>query len=163
MKTFKLYSINLLEGQLGAVKQIPIEIKDGLIINMENKEKTWYIDAVFDREHLNYFKQLEEQGKHVLVEVIITSRDNHPAAMITKIDTITELSKHISVLFEGKLARKKGDSISNVLKLLVNEGHEGESLLSKFSDQIRTDAKYEQRALDNLYKTLKESGQYNLN
>lgn len=162
MKTFKLYSICLLEGKSGKVEQKPIPIEDGLIINMENKEKTWFIDAVVSRDQLDYFKHIHEQKRHILVDVIITSKDNHPAAMITSVKTITELSDHVSILLEAKLAMKKDDMIENVLEDLVKKGYTKESLLNEFRSQIENLSSHSQHSLDELYLSLQESGQYNL-
>ncbi len=162
MKTFKLYSFCLLEGSLGKVEQKSIPIKDGLIINLENAEQTWYIDAVFSKDELDYFKRIHEQEQHILVDVIITSKDNHPAAMISSVQTITELSEHISVLFDAKLAMKKDDVVADVLEDLVKKGYTNGSLLSEFRGEMEKIAAHSQHSLDELYRSLQESGQYNL-
>ncbi len=162
MKTFKLYSISLLKGPVGEVQQIPISIKDGLIINMENPEKTWYIDAVFEREHLPFFHEVKMEEKHMLAEVIITSKDNPPAAMITKIDTITELSEHISVLFEANMASRRDDAIHDILKSLLDEGYQDSELLERFHCRLKNDPTHGKQSLNNLYKSLKKTGQYHL-
>lgn len=162
MKTFKLYSFSLFERQQDKVVQVPIEITDGLIINMENADKTWYIDAVFSKDKLAYFQQIKEDGRNVLVDVIITSKDNHPAAMITTIRTITELSDGVSVLFKAKLAQKKDDVIENVLRSLIEKGYKENELVATFSNQIRNEGKHSEETLNDLYFTLQQSGQYNL-
>ncbi|NEU30022.1 hypothetical protein GN156_04415 [bacterium LRH843] len=162
MKTFKLISICLFERKLEKVEKVPIEIKDGLIINMEDQEQTWYIDAVISNDHLTYFQHLKEEGKNVLVEVIITSKDNHPAAMITCIDTITELSEHISVLFEAKLAVKKDDVIENILTHLVNNGHLNKNVLPDVTDEFKNQTNHSKHRLESLFHELEERGQYNL-
>ncbi|TWI56885.1 YwpF family protein [Halalkalibacter nanhaiisediminis] len=162
MKTFKLYSFCLLEGKSGKVEKKPIPIQDGLIINLENSEHTWYIDAVFSADQFDYFKDLHEQGAHILVDVIITSKDNHPATMISSVQTITSLSEQISILFEAKLAKKKDDVVENVLEDLVEKGYKEDSLLSEFRSKMENLAAHSQQSLDELYRSLQNSGQYNL-
>lgn len=162
MKTFHLYSISLLQGQSGKVEHLPISMKDGLIINMENHEKTWYIDAVFDREHLAFFEKIKADNRHILVEVIITSPDNPPAAMITSIDTITELSEHISVLFKAKMTGRMDDAIRNIVKSIIAEGLKGEEILERFHCRMKNEPTYGKQTLNDLYKSLEEKGLYQL-
>ncbi|GAE28338.1 hypothetical protein JCM9140_4558 [Halalkalibacter wakoensis JCM 9140] len=162
VKTFKLYSLSLLEGKEGEVNQRLIPIEDGLIINMENQSQTWFIEAVIDHEYYDYFKKVKENSGHILVDVIITSKDNHPAAMITKVQTISKLSKGISVLLEAKLALKRDVIIEDVLKDLVNEGYSDEQLLTQFHNKMENLAAHPQSALNTIYRTIKENGQYNL-
>ncbi|KHF39714.1 YwpF-like family protein [Halalkalibacter okhensis] len=162
MKTFKLYSLSLLEGKGECVDQRLIPIHDGLIINMENSNQTWYIEAVISKDYCEYFKEIKENKGHILVDVIITSKDNHPAAMITNVQTITELSEHISVLLEAKLALKRDVIIEDVLKDLVKEGYSEEQLLTEFRNKMENLAAHPQSALNTIYRSIKESGEYNL-
>jgi hypothetical protein len=162
LKTFKLYSLSLLEGNGECVDQKLIPIQDGLIVNMENQKQTWYIEAVISKEYTDYFKKVKENKGHILVDVIITSKDNHPAAMITNVQTITELSNNISVLLEAKLALKRDVIIEDVLKDLVNEGYSEEQLLAEFHNKMENLAAHPQSALNTIYRSIKESGNYNL-
>ncbi|MDT8862993.1 YwpF-like family protein [Alkalihalobacillus sp. MEB130] len=162
MKTFKLYSLSLLEGKEGKVNQKLIPIQDGLIVNMENPSQTWYIEAVISEDYYDYFREIEEEERHILVDVIITSKDNHPAAMITKVQTITKLTESISILLEAKLALKRDVIIEDVLKDLVSEGYSEEQLLTEFHNKMENLAAHPQSALDTIYRSIKESGQYNL-
>ncbi|WP_332698066.1 YwpF family protein [Halalkalibacter lacteus] len=162
MKTFKLYSISLLEGKDGNVHQKMIPIEDGLIINMENKQQTWYIEAVISHDYYDYFKKVKDQDGHILVDVIITSKDNHPAAMITSVQTLTELSESVSVLLEAKLALKKDVIIEDVLKDLVGQGFSEKRLLQEFKNKMENLAAHPQGALKTIYRSIKESGHYKL-
>lgn len=162
MKTFKLYAISLLEKLDGKVQLKKIPIQDGLIINMEDQKQSWFIEAVFDEEHYNYFKEAYDEKRHVVVDVIITSKDNHPAAMITSIQQITNLKEGISVLFDAKLALKKDDIIRDVLKDLVVQGYTSEQLISEFQYKIEGLSTHSQHTLDELYRLLQAKGGYNL-
>ncbi|ARK31804.1 YwpF-like family protein [Halalkalibacter krulwichiae] len=163
MKTFKLYSLSLLEGKDGNVHQKLVPIEDGLIINMENQDKLWYIEAVVSGDYFSYFNSVKENQGHVLVDVVITSKGNHPAAMITNVHTITKLSNEsISVLLEAKLALKKDDIIEDVLKELVQEGYSQEELLREFKNKMDNLATHPESALGTIYRSVQASGLYNL-
>lgn len=163
MKTFKLYSLSLLEGKDGNVHQKMVPIEDGLILNMENETKMWYIEAVISQEFLEYFQNVKNQDGHILVDVVITSKENHPAAMITSVQKITELSQEkISVLLEAKLALKKDDIIEDVLKELVSRGFSNEELIIAFRNEMETLAAHPKSALGTIYRSIQESGLYKL-
>ncbi|WP_100405183.1 YwpF family protein [Bacillus solitudinis] len=162
MKTFKLYSLAILESVNGTVIQKPISVSNGLIINMENQEYIWYIDAVVSKEEELYFEQVQERKQNILVDVVITSKENHPAAMITSISAITKLSTGASILLEARLVLKKDDIIENMVENLVNEGFSGKTLFSEFKKRKENLAAHSQTTLDEVYRTLKESGKYQL-
>jgi hypothetical protein len=153
----------LLEGKAGNVDQKVIPIQDGLIINMENKKQMWYIEAVVSQEFEEYFLKVKEQEGHMLVDVVITSKDNHPAAMITKVQKITKLAEqNISILLEAKLALKKDDIIEDVLKDLVNKGFSNDELLQQFKSRMDNLKAHPQTALGTIYRAIQESGLYKL-
>ncbi|MFC0562063.1 YwpF-like family protein [Halalkalibacter alkalisediminis] len=163
MKTFKLYSLSLLEGKDGNVHQKMVPIEDGLIINMENQKQMWYIEAVISQEYKKYFQDVKTQKGHILVDVVITSKDNHPAAMITSVQSITELTdQKISILLEAKLALKKDDIIEDVLKDLVGRGFSNEALVQAFRNEMETLAAHPTSALNTIYRSIQESGLYKL-
>ncbi|MDV2686359.1 YwpF-like family protein [Alkalihalophilus lindianensis] len=162
MKTFKLYSLCVLEGKEGSIKQRAIPLKDGLIINMENEDRTWHIDAVTDSTHKPYFEKVKEEEGHLLVDAIITSKNNHPATMVTKVITITELSDGISVLLEAKLVLQKDEVIEDVIEDLVAEGLSGEELVSEFKERKNNLAAHSEKTLEEVYASLQQSGQYQL-
>ncbi|WP_017726493.1 YwpF-like family protein [Halalkalibacterium ligniniphilum] len=162
MKTFKLYSLQIWKEQKGELEKKRIPTKDGLIINMENSKGTWLIDAVVAIEQLPLFQQVKKEDKDLLVEVVITSPNNYPATMIVHVRRVTELSDQISVLLEGSLLIQKEDIVEHMLKQLVEEGYTGERLLQEFKqrkDQQRTSIEV---VANELYLSMKESGQYRL-
>ena len=73
MKTFKLYALYLLAGDNETIRQEAIPLTDGLIINMENSERTWFIDAVVPKEYMHFFEGEQKANRHVFLNVIITS------------------------------------------------------------------------------------------
>ncbi|MBP3949843.1 YwpF-like family protein [Bacillus suaedae] len=161
MKTFRLISLCLLDGKKGHVEQKIVPIEDGLIINMENPQ-VWFIEAVVSKEYYPYFNSILEKNGNVLIDVVITSKENHPAAMITNVLSITELSEKVSVLLKGDLALKKDDLLADVLEDIVGEGVQGEKLLAEFSHRRANLSEFSERTLDELYQSLKEDGKYSL-
>ncbi|ERN52393.1 YwpF-like family protein [Alkalihalophilus marmarensis] len=162
MKTFKLYSLCILEGSEGSIKQRAVPLKDGLIINMENEEHTWHIDAVMEESFKGYFEEIKQESGHLLVDAIITSKNNHPATMVTNVVTITDLSGGISVLLEAKLVLQKDEVIEDVIEDLVEEGLSGEQLVQEFKSRKENLAAHSENTLAEVYASLKESGNYQL-
>ncbi|TSB48139.1 YwpF-like family protein [Alkalicoccobacillus porphyridii] len=160
MKTFKLYALYLLAGDNETIRQEAIPLTDGLIINMENSERTWFIDAVVPKEFKTFFEGEQQANRHVFLNVIITSKDNHPAAMITSIETITELSEGYSIVFKGRIVLGRDDVLEDVLEDLLSDGHSTESLLERFKQRTENLDSYSDKTLNEVYKDLKESGKY---
>ena len=160
MKTFKLYALYLLAGDNETIRQETIPLTDGLIINMENSERTWFIDAVVPEEYKKFFEGEQQSNRHVFLNVIITSKDNHPAAMITSIETITELSEGYSIVFKGRIVLGRDDVLEDVLEDLLSDGQSTESLLERFKERTENLDSYSDKTLNEVYKDLKESGKY---
>ncbi|GAE32347.1 YwpF family protein [Alkalihalobacillus hemicellulosilyticus] len=161
MKTFKLISLCVLDGKKGQVEQKIVPIEDGLIINMANPH-AWYIEAIVDKDQAKYFQMIYERRGNILVDVVITSKDNHPAAMITNVESVTPLSGQMSILLKGELAFKKDDLLADVLEDIVNEGFKGQELLEEFGNRRQNLIEYSQRTLDELYQSLRKGGRYSL-
>lgn len=129
---------------------------------MENKAQTWFIEAVISNEYLSYFEQLKDEKKDLLVDVVITRRDNYPATMITQIAKITNLSEEISILLKANFVIKKDDVIEDVLEDLVEKGYTGNKLIEEFKERKENLLAHSQKTLDEVYNNLKESGEYKL-
>ncbi|MEK4566005.1 YwpF family protein [Alkalihalobacillus sp. FSL R5-0424] len=160
MKTFKLHALYLLAGDNESIRQESVPLKDGLIISMENKERTWFIDAVVSEEDMHFFEGEQKANRHVFLNVIITSKDNHPAAMITSIETIKKLSDGYSIIFKGRIVLGRDDVLEDVLEELLTDGHSTESLLERFKQRTENLESYSEKTLNEVYKDLKESGNY---
>jgi len=138
MKTFKLISLQVVEeGSL-----VDINLVDGLIISQENAQSTWLIEAFIEKSYDAYFQQLAKKNGEIILQVVITKKENSPAAFETKIITIKELENHISILFEGKLKKTNNDYAEIVLKKLINQGLDGEKLFNEFKKLTRGTPKY---------------------
>jgi hypothetical protein len=137
MKSFKLYSLDVVDNDTSV--EVPLE--DGLILNKEDEHSTWLLEAYTDLSLYDYFKNISEQKRDIIVEAVITKKENAPAYFQTKICSLTKLDKHISVLFEGKIRRNKSDYSALLLESLLQKGLEGPALLTEFRDKMQSKPK----------------------
>lgn len=133
MKTFKLVSLQVVEED----QLVNIELVDGLIISQENDESLWMIEAYINKSYYDYFQQLANRGRDLIVQVVITKKANSPAAFQTKIVTIKQLDNHVSILLQGKIKKTNNDYAVIVLKKLIDQDLMGEDLLNEFEKIMR--------------------------
>src|SRR5699024_1584897 len=136
MKTFKLKDLRVIENKNDTFRQHHIPLIDGLIINREEEQNRWVIEAYMKQDRLAYFNRLKEQGEQIMVQVTITKESNPPATFITSIIGINEIARHMNVLLIGKIVDQRKDVIEKRLKNLIDEGYSGEDLLEKFKESL---------------------------
>jgi YwpF-like protein len=134
MKTFKLISLQVVEED--GLKEIALD--DGLIINKEDEYSNWLIEAYTDKSYTSYFSDAFDQQKELVVQAVITKKENDPAAFVTRVSSIKELENHISVLLEGSLKRTKSDYAEMLLDSLLQSGMEGDVLLNEFKIKMKS-------------------------
>jgi hypothetical protein len=137
MKTFKLIALEVVDG--GNTVEIPLE--DGLIINKENEGASWLLEAYTDLSLYDYFQKIHEQSREVIVQAVITKRENVPAYFQTKIASLNKFQNHVSVLFEGRLRRNRSDYSELLLDSLLEKGLGGQTLLEEFRDKMKSKPK----------------------
>ncbi|WHY77416.1 YwpF-like family protein [Neobacillus sp. WH10] len=137
MKTFKLYSLDVVEDD----SSVEVPLIDGLILNKEDDQSTWLLEAYTDLSLYDYFKEISEQNRDIIVEAVITKKENAPAFFQTKICSLLKFEKYISVLFEGHLRRNKSDYSELLLDSLMQKGLEGEELLKEFKEKMKSKPK----------------------
>lgn len=133
MKTFRLVGMKIERDERYA--DIPLE--GGLIINKEDGENRWMIEALLNKNYLSYFQELKEKDDELSMLVTITKSTNTPAKVTAVIKEVVELEQNkVSVLFEGGLTanRPRGDA-EKLLSELIDEGLTGEELLQAFSSK----------------------------
>jgi len=110
-----------------------VELIDGLIINREDEENQWIIEAYIDQKYLNYFQELQNQNEKVMIEVKITKETNDPATFITSMIGLNKIGTQMNVLFKGTIAVDQYNSgMEQALKSLIDQGYQGEELLEEF-------------------------------
>lgn len=117
------------------IERKKILLKDGLVINREDKNG-WLIEAYIDQKYKDYFSSIEHI-EEIMIQVKITREENDPAFFITKVIGINEISGDmINVLFQGSVVDHRKSRIEEMLKMIIEEGYQGESLLKKFKELI---------------------------
>lgn len=134
MKTFKLVSLQIEENS--GLKDIVLE--DGLIINKEDEDSTWLIEAYIPKSYFDYFQNIFQQGNQLNIQVVITKKDNFPAPFTAKVHYIKILDQHISVLLKGNLRRMRSEYAELLLQDLVDKGLSGNKLLVEFKEKMQT-------------------------
>lgn len=118
------------------IVQEHIPLIDGLIINREDDENQWVIEAFTEKNHFNYFKQLQETKHDVIVEVKITKESNDPALFITSIIGLNEIETHMNILFKGTIIDSPKETVEAKLQSLIEDNLTGEELILHFKEQI---------------------------
>lgn len=137
MKTFKLVALEVVED--GNSVEIPLE--DGLIINKENERSSWLLEAYTTLSLYDYFKKIYDEKREIIVQAVITKRENDPAFFQTKIVSLNKFEEHMSVLFEGQLRRNRRDYSELLLDSLIEKGLGGQALLTEFKDKMKSKPK----------------------
>ncbi|WP_174613082.1 YwpF-like family protein [Virgibacillus ihumii] len=139
MKTFKLYSLDILQSEDKDISQYGIELKDGLIINREDDLNQWVIEAYVKHDYLDFFKKLQQDREEVMLQVKITKPTNQPATFITSIIGVNEIGPNINILFKGTMVDQQKDKVWAMLKSLIEQGYQGEDLLDKFKELLKNE------------------------
>ncbi|OLO27627.1 hypothetical protein BTR23_19585 [Alkalihalophilus pseudofirmus] len=152
VKTYRLFSLQVLQPHEKGVSQLEIPIQDGLIIDMEDHEKKWLIDAVINTDKVGIFEKCDKENGKLIIEAVITSENNYPATMVTKIRKITHLSDKVSILLDGLMVIRKDDIIDVILESIIDEGLTGKDLLQEFKVRKARRGENVQKVVENVYK-----------
>ncbi|MBO8155490.1 MAG: YwpF-like family protein [Bacillaceae bacterium] len=136
MKTFKLISLDVLQKQGEELHTLMIDLVDGLIINREDEQNRWLIEAYTDQEYLQLFRKAKKEDRELVLQVKISKETNQPATFLVKVVAINEIGDYMNVLFLGTIVNKKQEQIENVLQELIEQGYQGEMLLKKFKKRF---------------------------
>ncbi|MFD1361527.1 YwpF family protein [Lentibacillus salinarum] len=137
MKTFKLASLKIINNEDNDVLQQSISLLDGLIINREDEENRWVVEAYVNQDYYDFFQNLYSHQEEVLIEVKITKQDNKPATFITSMIGLNKIGEQMNVLFIGTIVDQRKEIIEKQLKSLIEQGYQGEALLETFKEQIQ--------------------------
>ncbi|TFJ94479.1 YwpF-like family protein [Lentibacillus salicampi] len=136
MKTFQLKSLKIIDNESADMLQQSIPLVDGLIIDKEDEENHWVIEAYVEKTYADFFQNLRSHHEEVMVQVKITKESNDPATFITAITGINDIGDRMNVLFIGSIVDQRKEIIEAKLKMLIDQGYQGEELLQKFKEQI---------------------------
>jgi hypothetical protein len=133
MKTFKLVSLEILEDDM--IVEVPLT--NGLIINKEDEDSTWLLEAYSELFLYDYFKKITDQNRELIVQAVITKKENDPAFFQTKIAFLQKFDRKISILFKGRLRRARSDYSELLLDSLIKKGFSGDDLLLEFKEKMK--------------------------
>ncbi|MDK8640107.1 YwpF-like family protein [Niallia taxi] len=134
MKTFKLISIQLLQGENATA----IPILDGLIINKEDDHHNWLIELYMDHPDYSFFENALNTGQKLLVHAVISKKENDPAPFEVVVHSISKFTETISVLLQGSLKRNRMDYAEMLLDHLLESGYEGKALSERFKELMHS-------------------------
>lgn len=134
MKTFKLVGLKI-DEQSKEAKNIPL--LDGLVINKEDGENSWLIEALISKDFLPYFEEQKEANCKLKMFVTISKLSNAPAQISALVNTITVLDESISILFDGRLLTTRAQRHpEELLESLLDQGLSGNALMEAFKETI---------------------------
>lgn len=134
MKTFKMLSLGIEKED--QVTDYPVH--DGIIINQENKERSWILEMLVDLPHQKIFDRLKESNELIAVQVVISYPKNEPAPFEVFVKDVKIMGDHVSVLMKGTLKRARRKYAETLLSELLEDGLEGQELLERFETDMRT-------------------------
>ncbi|WP_071460942.1 YwpF family protein [Bacillus massilinigeriensis] len=134
MKTFRLVSLQLADDD----SLIDIEFKAGLIINKEDDQGTWLIEAFVEKQYIPVFEEACSENKDIITQVVITKKENDPAAFKVKVCSVKAINDHACVLMRGKLTRLRSDYPAQLLEHLMELGYTDSQLVDEFRKNIVT-------------------------
>ncbi|MFD2925311.1 YwpF-like family protein [Halobacillus naozhouensis] len=132
MKTFKLVSLDIVEEKNDDLTQRRIKLNDGLIINREDDKGRWVVEAYVDRSYEDYFQTIQDHEEELMIQVKITKSSNRPATFLVKVIDNNIIGDYMNVIFMGSIIDRRREHIEKMLKLLMDEGFQGDELLEEF-------------------------------
>ncbi|MEH7224625.1 YwpF family protein [Bacillus sp. JJ1566] len=137
MKTFRLVSLVVLhqKEQPSRIEEIPLI--DGLIINQEDGENSWIVEAFIDKSYKTIFEKAKQDEAKLNLQVTISQKSNDPASLMGEVKIIKEMENSVSVLLEGNLVPSRLNMAEIVLTDLIQQGLQGEGLLTEFKNRLQ--------------------------
>ena len=136
MKTFKLVELLIVDYESETYETVEIPLIDGLIINREDKENRWLVEAYVNGEWLDYFESLREKYEQLIIHVRITTKVNDLATCISSIIDINAIGDNMNVLLLGTMVNRRTATVEKILQKLKEEGEKGEGLLSQLKKEL---------------------------
>lgn len=153
MKTFKLCSLVVQLNSETEPTEIPII--DGLIINKEETQRNWLIEAIVTDDLEEYFINLHKSQQQIMVEVTITKKTNDPATFVCTVKSIIKLNNKVSVFLDGLLVAKEDDFSDMILRCIIKEGFEGEDIINEFKKRKKDRGRTTQEVDHNAFVKVK--------
>lgn len=128
VKTFKLKKLEIVKHKED-IENTAIPLLDGLIINREDEENQWMIEAYVTKDFKGIFDEFYKNQQEIMVQATITKETNEPATFITTIINMNEIEDNMNVLFLGTMLDRKKAIIMDRLTELIKKGYQGNQLI----------------------------------
>lgn len=135
MKTFKAVRFQIVSDDRSVTEY---QLYDGVIINKENSGTGWLLEIVISDIHKEQMEMYLDNETMLDIRVVITRPSNDPALFDATIKQITQLNATISVVFECHIYTLRQVYAESLLEQLVNEGLEGEALITTFNRMMQS-------------------------
>ncbi|MCC3356183.1 YwpF-like family protein [Bacillus sp. REN16] len=136
MKTFKLVSLKVLKQNEQPNRTLDIPLIDGLIINREDGENRWIVEAFIEKSFKDIFEKAKQEGEKLNLQVTISKKSNDPASLMGDVKIIKEMENSASVLLDGNLVPSRHNMAEILLTDLIQQGLQGEGLLAEFKNRL---------------------------
>ncbi|OZT13009.1 hypothetical protein CHN50_08180 [Priestia aryabhattai] len=134
MKTFRLVGLQLIDHE---GEKHNLELNKGLIINKEDTDNHWILEAVIDQQFTHLFELPLKDHQPVQIEALISKPTNDPALFSVQVVSVKAINdKQISVLMKGTLLERKLHFAEMILANLIEQGLTGSELLAQFKYQL---------------------------
>ncbi|APH03425.1 YwpF family protein [Bacillus weihaiensis] len=138
MKTFKLVDLKLRFDEEKEAPPEEIPLIDGLVVNREDGENSWLIEALIPDNFQSYFQTLLDADEKKKVFVTISKKTNAPAQILARVKTITPLEPNISILLDGRLLTSRPvHDPAELLQTLMEQGLAKEGLMVEFKKRMQ--------------------------
>ena len=135
MKSFKLISLHIVNSE---EELIDVELTEGLVINKEDEHNRWILEGFIHKDYYESLQKAITNQSTVRLQGVITKKENNPATFDTEILTFKQIDDYYSVLFEGHIVSSQNEYAEMILRKLLAEGLEGDSLVRAFKENIQT-------------------------
>lgn len=135
MKSFKLISLQVVTSE---EELMDVELTEGLVINKEDEHNRWLLEGFIHKDQYKNLQQAFTNQSTIRLQGVITKKENNPAIFDTEILTSKQIDDYYSVLFEGHIVSSQNEYAEMLLRKLLAEGLDGESLIHAFKEKIQT-------------------------
>ncbi|MCM3586912.1 YwpF-like family protein [Mesobacillus maritimus] len=132
MKSFRLISMQIADEN----NLTDIDFQEGLIINKEDESGTWLMEVFVEEKYVKHFEQACSDHTDVIVQVVITKKENDPAAFRSQVCKVKRINGYASILLKGHLTKIQNDYPALLLEHLLEQGLAGDELLKEFKEKI---------------------------
>lgn len=158
LKSFRLCSLSVfIESNDQHTTKHCIPLIDGLIINKENTDDHWLIEGLIQKDFFQFFNNLKIKNEPMIVEAVITRKDNPPATFVARVRDIKFIKDQLQLLLDGKRLVRKDTFSEIILKDLIKKGFSGEELLGEFKRIKKERGNEFQSLIETDFKEIKQN------